>query len=106
MLIRNIRSYRELDNAKKLQNEYLQLAIDNEKINEDRIADYKNPNKPPPVPPQYKTNAELQQDTIKVEREAIDNLLSLGLDFPTASSVSQNLQQRKHHPNLPSQMDL
>ena len=54
MLIRNIKSFQELSNAKKLQAEYLQLMIDNEKVQEERMANYQNPNKPPPVPPQYR----------------------------------------------------
>ena len=95
MLIRNIKSFQDLENAKRLQGEYLQLMIDNEKLQEDRVANYQNPNRPPPVPPQYKTSTEIQRDVLKQEKDAIDNLISLGLDYPTASSVAQNLQQRK-----------
>ena len=94
MLIRNIKSFQELDNAKKLQAEYLQLMIDNEKVQEERMANYQNPNKPPPVPPQYKTASEIQRDVLGQEKTAIENLTSLGIDFPTASSIAQNLQQK------------
>lgn len=94
MLIRNIKSFQELDNAKKLQAEYLQLMIDNEKVQEERMSNYQNPNKPPPVPPQYKTASEIQKDVLGQEKTAIENLTSLGIDFPTASSIAQNLQQK------------
>ena len=95
MLIRDIRTNQQLSNAKKLQAEYLQLMIDNEKLLEERVNNYKNPNKPPPVPPQYKSASEIQLDSMKQERDAIDNLLSLGLDYPTASTIAQSLQQRQ-----------
>lgn len=94
MLIRNIKSFQELSNAKKLQSEYLQLMIDNEKVQEERMANYQNPNKPPPVPPQYKTASEIQRDVLGQEKTAIENLTSLGIDFPTASTIAQNLQQK------------
>lgn len=94
MLIRNIKSFQELSNAKKLQAEYLQLMIDNEKVQEERMANYQNPNKPPPVPPQYKTASEIQRDVLGQEKTAIENLTSLGIDFPTASTIAQNLQQK------------
>ena len=80
-----------MENAKKLQAELLQVQIDNEALLEQRVSDYKNPNKPPPVPPQYKTNNEIQKDGLIQQREAIDNLRSLGLDFAIASQVSQDL---------------
>lgn len=95
MLIRNLKTNQDLSNAKKLQSEFLQLMIDNEKIQEERMANYQNPNKPPPVPPQYKTSTEVQSDILRQEKDAIDNLLSLGVDYPTASSVTMNLQQAK-----------
>ena len=95
MLIRDIRSNQQLENAKKLQSEYLQLMIENEKLLEERVNNYRNPNKPPPVPPQYKSASEIQLDSMKQERDAIDNLLSLGLDYPTSSAIAQNLQQRQ-----------
>lgn len=94
MLIRNIKSFQELSNAKKLQAEYLQLMIDNEKVQEERMANYQNPNKPPPVPPQYKTANEIQKDILGQEKTAIENLTSLGIDFPTASTIAQSLQQK------------
>ena len=50
MLIRNIKSNHDLETRKKLQAEILQMQIDNEALLEQRVGDYKNPNKPPPVP--------------------------------------------------------
>jgi hypothetical protein len=81
-----------MEGKKRLQSEYLQLAIDNEKIKEQRVSDYKNPNKPPPIPPQYKTNAEIQGDAMEQQKMVIDNLRSLGLDFQLATQISQDLK--------------
>lgn len=92
MLIRNLKSIHDIDNKKRLQSEYLQLSIDNEKIKEQRVNDYKNPNKPPPIPPQYKTNAEIQGDAMEQQKMVIDNLRSLGLDFQLATQISQDLK--------------
>lgn len=92
MLIRNVKSIHDMNNKKTLQAELLQLSIDNEKIKEQRVSDYKNPNKPPPVPPQYKTNAEIQADAMEQQKIVIDNLRSLGLDFQLAAQISQDLK--------------
>lgn len=91
MLIRNLTSKHDLENQRKLQAELLQIQIDNEALLEQRVKDYKNPNKPPPVPPQYKTTAEIQRDSLTQQRESIENLRSIGLDFAVASQVSQDL---------------
>jgi hypothetical protein len=94
MLIRNVKSFADLEKKKTLQAQILQVAIDNESMLESRVKDYRNPNKPPPVPPQYKTNAELALDTNFQQKEVIDNLLSIkGVDNVLALSVSQNLAQ-------------
>jgi hypothetical protein len=91
MLIRNVKSRQDLENRKKLQAEILQTQIDNEALLEQRVSDYKNPNKPPPVPIQYMTNAEKQADSLLQQKEAIDNLRSLNLEFAIASQVVQDL---------------
>lgn len=93
MLIRNITSFRDLQNQKKLQAELLQMQIDNQNVLTQRIGDYQNPNKPPPVPPQYKTSTEIMQDSLAQQKQAIDNIRTLGADFSTASQVSQELLQ-------------
>ena len=94
MLIRNVKSFADLEKKKTLQAQILQVAIDNESMLETRVKDYRNPNKPPPVPPQYKTNSELALDTNFQQKEVIDNLLSIkGVDNVLALSVSQNLAQ-------------
>jgi hypothetical protein len=94
MLIRNVKSFADLEKKKALQANILQVAIDNESMLETRIKDYRNPNKPPPVPPQYKTNSELALDSNFQQKEVIDNLLSIkGVDNVLALSVSQNLAQ-------------
>lgn len=94
MLIRNVKSYADLEKKKNLQAQILQVAIDNESMLETRVRDYQNPNKPPPVPPQYKTNSELAQDTNFQQKEVIDNLLTIkGVDNVLALGVSQELAQ-------------
>ena len=92
MLIRNITSSRDLENKKRLQAEMLQAQIDNEKILDERVRDYKNPNKPPAVPPQYKSNSEVLADSLEQQKEAIENLRSLGLGFDVAAQTSIELK--------------
>jgi hypothetical protein len=91
MLIRNVKSKHDLENRKKLQAELLQVQIDNEALSEQRVKDYKNPNKPPPVPPQYKSNSDMQKDSLIQQKQAIDNLRTLNLNYAVASQVSQDL---------------
>lgn len=94
MLIRNVKSFADLERKKNLQAQLLQVQIDNESLLESRVSDYQNPNKPPPLPPQYKTSAELAQDTNFQQKEVIDNLLSInGVDNIMALGVSQELAQ-------------
>jgi hypothetical protein len=94
MLIRNVKSYADLEKKRNLQAQILQVQIDNESMLESRVKDYQNPNKPPPVPPQYKTNSELALDTNFQQKEVIDNLLTIkGVDNILALGVSQGLAQ-------------
>ena len=94
MLIRNVKSFADLEKKKNLQSQLLQIAIENEEVLENRVKDYKNPNKPPPVPPQYKSTAEIQKDTTLQQREVVNNLLSInGVDATLALGVSQELSQ-------------
>jgi len=95
MSVGNIRNINDLENKKRQYAEMLQLMIENESIKEKRVADYKNPNKPPPVPPQYKTVADQLKDTQLQEKIAIDNIKELGVDFSEARSFVLQLQQRK-----------
>jgi hypothetical protein len=95
MLIRNVNSIFELENLKKQQASILQLQIDNESIKEKRVADFKNPNKPPPVPEQYKTASEIQKDVMAQQKITIDHLKSLGLDNFLASQVAIDMSQLK-----------
>lgn len=94
MLIRNVKSKSDLDKKLEIQAKMLQIAIDNESVLESRVKDYKNPNKPPSLPPQYKTNAEVQQDTNLQQKEVISNLTSIkGIDNGLAVAVSAALAQ-------------
>jgi hypothetical protein len=93
MLIRNATSFQDLQQKKQLQAELLQVQIDNEALLEKRVSDYQNPNKPPPLPPQYKTASELAEDSLYQQRLVIDNLRSLNIDYRVAAAVSQELLQ-------------
>ena len=95
MSIGCIRNTNDLQNKRKEYAEYLQLMIDNESIKEKRIKDYKNPNKPPAVPPQYKTVAEQNKDLQLQEKQAIDNAKDLGLDISEARSFVIQLEQKQ-----------
>ena len=94
MLIRNVKSFADLEKKKNLQSQLLQIAIENEATLESRVKDYKNPNKPPPLPPQYKTSAEIMMDSNLQQKEVVNNLLSInGVDNYLALGVSQALAQ-------------
>jgi hypothetical protein len=95
MSIGNIRNTNDLQNKKQEFAEYLQLMIDNESIKEKRIKDYKNPNKPPPVPPQYKTASEQAKDLIIQEKLAMDNMKELGIDISEVRSFVMQLEQKQ-----------
>jgi hypothetical protein len=92
MLVRNFKTVDELNRQKQLQKQLLDIAIENERINQDRISNYQNPNKPPPVPPQYKSQLEIQQDVSRMEKDAVSNLESLGIDLPTAINVVNGIR--------------
>lgn len=93
MLIRNVKSFHDLEQQKKLQAEILQIQIDNESILNQRVSDFKNPNKPPPVPPQYKTVSEIQKDLMEQQKQIIQNLRDYGMDFNEAVKVVNVLPQ-------------
>ena len=95
MSIGNIKNTNDLQNKKQEFSEYLQLMIDNEGIKEKRIKDYKNPNKPPPVPPQYKSASDQAKDLMTQERLAIDNLKELGIDLAEVRSFVLQLEQKQ-----------
>ena len=87
MLIRNNTTYGDLETKRKLQFQLLDVEIANELENERRMADYKNPNKPVVVPPQYKTNAELKRDALQQQRDAIVNMESIGFDYQKSAEL-------------------
>jgi len=93
MLIRNVKSKYDLEQKKKQLSDYLGLQIQNEEIRAKRQADYKNPNKPPPVPPQFKSANEIQVDSLEQQKELIDNLKNIGIAQLVANQFSQNLLQ-------------
>jgi len=91
MLIRNVKSRQDLENKLKQQAELLQTRINNEALLESVMKDYKNPYKPQALPPQYKTNNEIMRDSLTQQKEAIENIKSLGIDFSVASQITQDL---------------
>lgn len=94
MLIRNITSKQDLENKKKLQAYYLKMSIDNVALQQQRVQDFQNPNKPPPIPPQYKTSSEIEQDVMEQQKMAIDNLKTLDVSLQVAGTVTQALLQQ------------
>lgn len=87
MLITNVKSNADLVGKKKLQADLLELSIANESELEKRVKDYKNPNKPIPIAPEYKTNAELQKDRLAQERQAIANMEEFGFDYNKSADL-------------------
>jgi hypothetical protein len=87
MIIGNIRSAQDLSSKRNLQQQLLELEIANEAESERRMRDYKNPNKPIPIAPEYKTNSELQKDKIAQERQAIKNMEELGFDYGKSAEL-------------------
>ena len=81
MIIGNLKSSQDLISKRNLQRELLELEIANEAELERRVKDFKDPNKPIPVAPKFRTNAELQKDRIDQERMAIKNMEDLGFDY-------------------------
>jgi hypothetical protein len=81
MIIGNLKSSQDLASKRNLQRELLELEIANEAELERRVRDFKDPNKPVPVAPQFRTNADLQKDRIDQERIAIKNMEDLGFDY-------------------------
>ena len=95
MLIRNFKSKQEEQSQRNLANELLQVEINNADIIGKRIAGYHDKNAPPAVPQQYKSDTEVRSDTIKQEKEAIDNLISLGYDYSKASQIVIHLGSKR-----------
>jgi hypothetical protein len=87
MLIANVKSNADLVGKKKLQGDLLELAVANESEQERRVKDYKNPNKPVPVAPEYKSNAQLQKDRLAQERQAIANMEEFGFDYNKSAEL-------------------
>jgi hypothetical protein len=87
MLISNVKSNADLVGKKKLQADLIELSVANESELEKRVKDYKNPNKPVPVAPEYKSNAELQKDRLAQERQAIANMEEFGFDYNKSADI-------------------
>jgi hypothetical protein len=87
MIIGNLRSHADLQKKKSLANDLLELEIANEAENQKRIRDYKSPYVAKPVPPVYKTQAELRKDKDNLILEARNKLSSLNLDQSIISTL-------------------
>lgn len=87
MIVANIKSPQDLQSKKTLQSQLLDLEVSNEAEQERRVRDYKNPNRPIPIAPEYKTNAELQKDRLAQERQAISNMEELGFDYTKSAEL-------------------
>ena len=87
MIVGNIKSPQDLKSKKTIQQQLLELEVANEAEQERRVRDYKNPNRPIPVAPEYKTNAELQKDRLGQEKQAIANMEELGFDYTKSAEL-------------------
>lgn len=87
MIIANLRNPTDLENKRRLQQQLIDLEIANEAELERRVKDFKDPNKPIPVAPQQKSNAELRKDRIENERQAIKNMEDLGFDYSRGAEL-------------------
>ena len=87
MIIANIRSQQDLQGKRNTQAQMLEIEASNEAELEKRIKDYKNPNKPLAVAPEYKTNAQLQADRLAQEKQAIVNMGDLGFDYNKSADL-------------------
>lgn len=87
MIIANIRNPTDLENKRRLQQQILELEVANEAELERRVKDFKDPNKPIPVAPQQKSNAELRKDRIENERQAIKNMEDIGFDYSRSAEL-------------------
>jgi hypothetical protein len=87
MLVRNVNSYSDLETKRQLNLQLLNIEAQNEAENERRLQDYNNPNKPLPVPPQYRTNSQIKADKLAQERTAIQNVEELGFPYNEAGEV-------------------
>jgi hypothetical protein len=87
MIIANVKSQQDLQGKRNTQAQLLDIAVANESEMEKRIKDYKNPNKPLAVAPEYKTNAELQKDRLAQEKQAILNMGELGFDYNKSADL-------------------
>lgn len=94
MLIRNFKSVADEVAKRNLANELLQVEISNASILDERISKAKDPNAPPPVPPQFKSNSEIMKDLISLERSAIDGLMDLKFDYSQASQIVQFVRSK------------
>ncbi|MGL5963763.1 MAG: hypothetical protein ACRCZ2_05140, partial [Fusobacteriaceae bacterium] len=87
MIIANVKSAQDLSSKRNLQQQLLDLEVANEAESEKRVKNYKNPNRPVPIAPEYKTNSELQKDKIAQERQAIKNMEELGFDYAKSAEL-------------------
>jgi len=87
MIIANIKSQQDLQGKRNTQSNLLDVAVSNEAELEKRIKDYKNPNKPLAVAPEYKTNSQLQSDRLAQEKQAIVNMSELGFDYNKSADL-------------------
>jgi hypothetical protein len=88
MIIGNFKSTQDKDAKQNLQKSLLELEISNEAEKEKRQKDFKNPYKAVAVPPQFKSNSEIQKDRIEQEKQAIANMTELGFDYNKGAELT------------------
>lgn len=79
----------ELQQMKDAYMQNLQVEIDNANVLETRK---RKPDEAPPVPPQYKTEAEIQEDIMSLRKELVDTIMNeFGFGYSNASQSIEGL---------------
>lgn len=94
MLIRNFKSVADEIAKRNLANELLQVEINNASILDERISKAKDPNAPPPVPPQYKSQSEIFKDEMGLIKSGIDGLMEMNFDYSQSAQIVNGVKQR------------
>jgi hypothetical protein len=89
MLIGNIKNSKDLQVKRDLQKSLLELEVANEQETQKRIQEKGIRDlEPKKLPEQYKTNAEILEDRVALEKKALDNFIDLGFNYTEAGQLT------------------
>jgi len=87
MIIGNVKSHEDLRKKKQLQQDLLAVEVANEAEMEKRVKDFKNPYVAKPVPPKYKTRAELMRDVMGLTDSLISKFKDIDIPYDIAKGA-------------------